>query len=73
MAHAKGISNYEGQPISNGLTFVADSSSPRERFFLAIKKGDTPKKNPACKIALEWTEEAISIRDNIRKSAPVAA
>jgi hypothetical protein len=73
MAHAKGIFNYEGQPIKNGLTFVADSSSPREKFFLAIRKGDTPKKNPFAKIALDWTEEAISIRDNIRNTGGFTA
>jgi hypothetical protein len=72
MARAKGINDYGGGEIKNGLTFHADSSSPREVFFLAIKKGDTPKTNPACKIALEWTEEAIAIRDNIRKTTPVA-
>jgi acylphosphatase len=71
LAHAKGIKNYDGGEIKNGLTFHADSSSPRERFFLAIKKGDTPKSNGASKVALEWTEEAISIRDNIRKTASV--
>jgi uncharacterized protein YjbI with pentapeptide repeats len=66
MAHAKGIQDYDGTPIRNGLTFRADTSSPRERFFLAIREGDTPENNSACKIALEWTDEAIAIRDNIR-------
>jgi hypothetical protein len=73
MAHAKGKWNYTGGSIVNGLTFQADQSSPRELFFLAIKKGDTPEKNPACKIALEWTQEAIAIRDNIRTSAVAAS
>ena len=66
MAYAKGIHDYTGGNINNGLTFHSDGSSPRETFFLAIKKGDTPDKNPACQIALEWTNEAIAIRDNIR-------
>jgi hypothetical protein len=65
LAHAKGIENYEGGEIKNGRTFTADSNSPRERFFLAIKKGDKPETNAASKIALEWTEEAIAMRDNI--------
>ena len=68
LAKSKGITNYNGEAIKNGLVFTADSSSPRERFFLAIKKGDTPKTNGASKIALEWTDEAIAIRDNIRKT-----
>jgi hypothetical protein len=71
MAHAKGIQYYSGEEITNGLTFHADASSPRERFFTAISKGDTPKTNGACKIALEWVDEAIQIRDNIRLSTPV--
>jgi hypothetical protein len=70
LAHAKGIECYTGEPIKNGRTFIADSSSPRECFFLAIKEGDTPKNNVASKLALEWTEEAIAIRDNIRATAP---
>jgi hypothetical protein len=69
LAIAKGIKHYRGAPIKNGLTFQADSSSPREQFFLLIRLGDTPEKNPACKIALEWTNEAIEIRDNIGKTA----
>jgi hypothetical protein len=73
LAIAKGIKGYDGRDIKNGLTFHVDSGSPRERFFLAIRKGDTPDKNPFCKIALEWTEEAISIRDNIRSSSPVTS
>ena len=69
LAHAKGINDYSGGDIANGLTFRADSSSPRETFFLAISKGDTPDTNAACKIALQWTDEAISIRDNIRATS----
>lgn len=56
--------------IENGeevgpVQFHIDASSPREAFFTAIKAGDTPETNPASKIALEWTDEAIAIRDNI--------
>jgi len=67
LAHAKGIEFYHGETIRNGREFVADSASPRERFFMLISKGETPENNPARKIALDWTEEAIAIRDNIRK------
>ena len=68
LAHAKGITNYDGRDIKNGRTFAADANSPRERFFFAITKGDTPETNPMCAIALEWTNEAITMRDNIRKT-----
>ncbi len=68
LAHAKGIAwtQYRGGSIKNGRTFTADSSSPRERFFLGIAKGDTPETNPMSRIALEWTNEAIAMRDNCR-------
>ena len=34
-----------------------DSHRPAERFFLAIRKGDTPETNPAAKLVVEWAEE----------------
>ena len=71
LAHARGIDNYTGGTIeANGTPFFADASSPRESFFMAIKRGDTPETNPASAIALEWVNEAILIRDHIRASAP---
>ena len=48
------------------VTFRANANSPREQWFMAIKEGDTPETNNAAKIALEWIDEAIAIRDNIR-------
>jgi hypothetical protein len=38
-----------------------DSSRPAERFFMAIKEGDTPDTNPASKIAMEWAQEFQSL------------
>ena len=71
LANAKGIAQYNGEEIAaNGTPFKADAYSPRERWFLAIKKGDTPETNPAAKLALEWVDEAIAIRDHIRAVAP---
>ena len=71
LANAKGIAQYSGEEIAaNGTPFKADAYSPRERWFLAIKKGDTPETNPAAKLALEWVDEAIAIRDHIRAVAP---
>jgi hypothetical protein len=34
-----------------------NSDRPIERFFLAIRQGDTPENNPVSKIVLEWIEE----------------
>ena len=73
LAHARGIQEYSGTEITNGCTFRAQADSPRERFFLAIRKGDTPETSQPCKIALEWALEAIAIRDNIRRHCePIA-
>jgi uncharacterized protein YjbI with pentapeptide repeats len=33
-----------------------NENRPAERFFLAIKQGDTPETNQASKIALEWVD-----------------
>ncbi|SKA84712.1 Pentapeptide repeat-containing protein, partial [Prosthecobacter debontii] len=73
LAHARGIEKYQGENIPAAVPFQAAASSPRERFFLAISKGDTPETNAASKVALEWTDEAIAIRDNIiRLMSPAA-
>lgn len=34
-----------------------DSSSPTEKFFLGIKKGDTPENNPLSLLAKGWVEQ----------------
>jgi hypothetical protein len=72
LAKAHGISNYSGGDINlgNNIVFHANPESPRELFFTAIRPGDTPEKNGAARIALQWTEEAIAIRDMIRATAP---
>ena len=73
LAKARGLpAGYSGESIVfNGMQFIADSSSPRERWFMMIKPGDTPDTNQASRLALEWVNEAIAIRDIIRKSAVV--
>jgi hypothetical protein len=53
----------------NGVKFHADSSSPREKWFMNIQQGDTPENNQIAKITLGWIDEAIAIRDHIRKAA----
>ena len=63
LAQAHGLRDYRGESIGR---FVADSSSPRERWFMMIRPGDKPETNPASALALEWLDEAIAIRDAIR-------
>jgi uncharacterized protein YjbI with pentapeptide repeats len=67
-AHFGNDVEYNGDDIPlDVLTFVADSRSPREQWFMLIGVGDTSKTNQASKIALEWLDEAIAMRDNIRR------
>ena len=57
--------------FGNGPSFKVDASSPREHWFMNIRPGDTPDTNQCSNIALDWVNEAIAMRDNIRgKSAP---
>jgi hypothetical protein len=37
-----------------------DINRPAERWFLAIKSGDTPETNPVAKITLEWIDEFLA-------------
>ena len=75
LAKAAGCTDYHGGDFmaASGVAFHASAYSPRERFFLVIQTGNTPENNSAAKIALEWTDEAIAIRDMIRATAPRAA
>lgn len=51
------IANARGIDVdSSGFGIPKDSSRPVERFFMAIRKGDTPETNAASKLALEWAE-----------------
>jgi hypothetical protein len=49
----------EGKP-GDSLPF-ASTSSPAERFFLAIRKGDTPETNAAAEIALGWVDDFLKL------------
>ncbi|MEX3614447.1 MAG: pentapeptide repeat-containing protein [Burkholderia gladioli] len=51
------IANARGIDVDSvELGIPKDSSRPVERFFMAIRKGDTPETNAASKFALEWAE-----------------
>lgn len=71
LAHARhfDLNGVKEIPTDCRLLFVLKSSSPRELWFANIRRGDTPKTNQCAKIALDWVEEAIVIRDNIRNTA----
>jgi hypothetical protein len=67
LAKAHGEEDYDGEHLTLGsVVFHADVYSPREQWFLSIKEGDTPENSQVSAIALEWTNEAIAMRDNIR-------
>ncbi|KGS89852.1 pentapeptide repeats family protein [Burkholderia pseudomallei MSHR7334] len=60
------IANARGIDVdSSKFGIPKDSSRPVERFFMAIRKGDTPETNAASKLALEWAETWL---DTQRKS-----
>ncbi len=54
------IANVCGKRYDSLPGLVPDCSRPAERFFSAIKKGDTPETSQAVKIAAEWVEEWLS-------------
>jgi hypothetical protein len=71
LAKAHGEIDYSGKDLAIGdVTFHANANSPREVWFAAIRVGDTPDKNAAAAMALEWVNEAIAIRNLIRSAAP---
>jgi hypothetical protein len=39
----------------------ANASSPAERFFMGISKGDTPETNAVSKMALQWVDEFLAL------------
>ena len=55
IANARGCEYTELGPILR-----ANSERPIERFFLAIKKGDTPDTNEQFRLALAWSETWLS-------------
>jgi hypothetical protein len=51
------IANERKCTVENLVSIKADANRPIERFFLAIRPGNTPENNQAAKIAYQWIEE----------------
>jgi hypothetical protein len=68
MAHAKQIDEYDGENIQacEGLVVPVNANSPREKWFMGIREGDTPETSQIAKITLLWIDEALLIVDHIR-------
>ena len=47
------------QSLGNGIT--PNSSRPAERWFMSIRRGDTPETNNVSKITVEWLDEFVSL------------
>jgi hypothetical protein len=62
------IGSVRSIPIGD-LMIPKDADSPREVWFANIRPGDTPETNQCSKLAFEWVEEAIQIRDAILQTA----
>ena len=56
IAHVRG-GQYDA--LGNGLK--PDASRPAERWFLGIRKGDTPESNRISAITVEWLDEFVSL------------
>ena len=53
------------------MGFSPDSSRPAERWFMAIKKGDTPENNVVSKITVEWLDEFVGLLGAIKENHAV--
>lgn len=51
------IANTKGCSFREVAGIKPNPTRPAERFFLGIKKGDTPETNQFSKMALEWSED----------------
>jgi Pentapeptide repeats (9 copies) len=51
------IANLRQRSVRTMPDLRADSNRPAERWFLAIRIGDTPETNPAAKLTVEWLDE----------------
>jgi hypothetical protein len=51
------------------LGIAPDSSRPIERFFMGIRRGDTPQDNPLSALAVEWLDEFVSLIEAPQRTA----
>ena len=51
------IANIRKSAVDDLGALKPNSSRPIERWFMGIRKGDTPDKNTCAKFALQWTDE----------------
>ena len=51
------IAHVAGTNYGSLAIVKPDSSRPIERFFMGIRKGDTPETNQVSALAVEWTED----------------
>jgi Pentapeptide repeats (8 copies) len=63
------IANRRGCGINGLGVLKPNASRPAEKFFLAIKPGDTPDKNQFAALAVQWVDEWLS---NIQAAFAVA-
>ena len=59
------IANTRKCEVNDMPNIQPDSSRPIERFFLAIRPGNTPENSQAAKIALDWIEQFETAVENI--------
>ena len=57
IANVRGATNY--RELGNGLK--PNSNRPVERWFLAIKRGDTPETNQISNITVDWLDEFVTL------------
>lgn len=51
------VANLKGVDYKNIEGLLPNADRPAERFFLGISPGDTPEKNEASKLVVEWIDE----------------
>jgi uncharacterized protein YjbI with pentapeptide repeats len=62
-AHACGL---DFSDFKSSQRMSIDQQSPRERWFLAIRPGDTPEKSQVAAITLAWIDEAMALVAKIK-------
>ncbi len=67
MAHA---CRMDFEAFRDSRRMEINASSPRERWFLAIRPGHTPENHAISRITLGWIDEALAIVAKIRGTAP---